>query len=258
MFLNVTGSNNVASGFRALYANDTGSSNTATGWQAMYSNTNGSFNVGDGYKALWNNITGTLNTAIGYNANVSGGAYTDATAVGSNAVATASHMVRIGDANVTVIQGQVPYTNPSDGRFKYNIKEEDVKGLDFIMRLRPVVYNFDTRKYEEFVTAKMSAEERKSYLDGKDFSASSAIRQSGFIAQEVEQAMNATGYDFNGLHKPANENDNYGVAYSQFVVPLVKAVQEQQTMIETQKAAIEELKKQNALMMQEIEELKKK
>jgi hypothetical protein len=70
--------------------------------------------------------------------------------------------------------------------------------------------------------------------------------------------MNATGYDFNGLHKPANENDNYGVAYSQFVVPLVKAVQEQQTMIETQKAAIEELKKQNALMMQEIEELKKK
>mgnify|MGYP002354806687 FL=1 len=66
----------------------------------------------------------------------------------------------------------------------------------------------------------------------EDFGPSSSIRQSGFIAQEVEKAAKETGYDFNGVHIPQNENDNYSIAYSQFVVPLVKAVQEQQKMIE--------------------------
>jgi len=77
----------------------------------------------------------------------------------------------------------------------------------------------------------------------KDFSASSAIRQSGFIAQEVVKAANETGYDFNGVFVPSNENnENYSIAYSQFVVPLVKAVQE--------------LSKQNDQLKKEMEELK--
>ena len=73
-------------------------------------------------------------------------------------------------------------------------------------------------------------------------SRTSSIRQSGFVAQEVEQAMKESGYDFNGLHKPADENDNYGLAYGLFTVPLVKAVQEQQKMIEELKKEINELK----------------
>jgi hypothetical protein len=40
-------------------------------------------------------------------------------------------------------------------------------------------------------------------------------------------------------------------------VPLVKAVQEQQSMIEEQKKAIDELKKQNAAILQQLELLKK-
>ena len=61
--------------------------------------------------------------------------------------------------------------------------------------------------------------------------------------------MKESGYNFNGMHKPADENDNYSLAYSLFTVPLVKAVQEQQTMID-------ELKKQLELLKTEIEKLK--
>ena len=82
----------------------------------------------------------------------------------------------------------------------------------------------------------------KKYMD-QDFTAVTAIRQSGFIAQEVEKAANETGYDFNGVHKPETDNDHYSLAYSQFVVPLVKAVQEQQVMIEKLQKEVEELKK---------------
>lgn len=41
----------------------------------------------------------------------------------------------------------------------------------------------------------------------------------------------------------ANETDLYGLRYAQFVVPLVKAVQEQQLRIEELKQEIEEPKK---------------
>jgi uncharacterized protein YlxW (UPF0749 family) len=57
--------------------------------------------------------------------------------------------------------------------------------------------------------------------------------QSGFIAQEVEAAADAVGYDFHGVDKPKNETSHYGLRYAEFVVPLVKAMQEQQELIET-------------------------
>ena len=53
-----------------------------------------------------------------------------------------------------------------------------------------------------------------------------SIRQSGFIAQEVEQAALNVNYEFSGVDAPKNENDFYGLRYAEFVVPLVKAVQE--------------------------------
>jgi len=47
----------------------------------------------------------------------------------------------------TVVESNGVFNTVSDGRFKYNI-HEDVKGLDFIMQLRPVTYQFDTKKQE--------------------------------------------------------------------------------------------------------------
>jgi hypothetical protein len=71
------------------------------------------------------------------------------------------------------------------------------------------------------------------------------IVHTGFIAQEVEKIAQDLGFDFDGVHHPDNENDPYSLAYAGFVVPLVKAVQEQQEIIESQNATIETLTNQN-------------
>ena len=53
-----------------------------------------------------------------------------------------------------------------------------------------------------------------------------AIRYSGFVAQEVEEAAELSNYVFSGVDKPEREEGLYGLRYAEFVVPLVKAVQE--------------------------------
>ena len=65
----------------------------------------------------------------------------------------------------------------------------------------------------------------------------------------MEQAAKDAGYDFSGVVRPKNEKDAYSLRYAEFVVPLVKAVQEQQKMIE-------DLKKQNEEMKAAIEAMK--
>ena len=242
-----TGNYNTITGSFALQFSTTGGYNTGTGAQALY-NTTGSQNTAFGYQSLSTNTTGSYNTGLGYQANISTGNLTNATAIGNGAVVNASNKIRLGDAAVTKVEGPVSYT-VSDGRFKNNISESDVKGLEFIKSLRPVVYNFDTRKYEEFLTQNMPENMRREYLN-KDFKPSTAIRQSGFIAQEVAEAAKETGYDFNGVHTPDDKNDNYSIAYSQFVVPLVKGMQEQQQMIEEQNQLLKQ-------QQQQINELKK-
>jgi trimeric autotransporter adhesin len=59
-----------------------------------------------------------------------------------------------------------------------------------------------------------------------------SVLYSGFLAQEVEKAARDANYDFSGVDKPKNKNDYYGLRYAEFVVPLVKAMQEQQKIIE--------------------------
>jgi hypothetical protein len=59
------------------------------------------------------------------------------------------------------------------------------------------------------------------------------IRYTGFIAQEVEKAAKDVGYDFSGVDSPQNEQSLYGLRYAEFTVPLVKAVQELNTKVES-------------------------
>jgi hypothetical protein len=256
LFSNTTGEANTANGYFALYYNNAGYYNTANGSEALFNNTEGYNNTAVGYQALHSNTTGDLGSAfgsgalfnstgnwmtgLGHGADASAGV-TNSTVIGDGALVNASNKVRIGDGSMTVIEGQVAWSYPSDGRFKMNVSE-DVKGLEFIRLLRPVVYNFDTRKYTEFLTKNLPDSLQDEYLNKKDFSPSTAIRQSGFVAQEVAEAATSAGYDFNGVHVPVNDEDNYSIAYSQFVVPLVKAVQEQQIIIENQQKQIDELK----------------
>lgn len=249
---NTTSTQSTALGSMALRFSN-GEDNTAVGVASSYNTTSGTSNSSLGVYSLYTNTTGTYNTAIGKNSDVSSSSISYSTALGENAIVNSSYKVRIGSATVSVVEGPVSYT-VSDGRFKENITEE-VKGLEFIKRLRPVIYNFNTEKFQVFLTKDMKDSVRKMHFENKDFSISTSIRQSGFIAQEVEKAAIESGYDFNGVHKPVDENDNYSLAYGEFVVPLVKAVQEQQKMIEILGNKVMKNDSINELLIQQIQKL---
>ncbi len=237
--LNTIIGGNTAVGSYAADANTTGSSNTALGKNALTNNTTGSFNISIGAGSGTTVSTGSNNTIIGTNANVSTGTFNNSTALGNNASVNASNKIRLGDANITVIEGQVAYSFPSDARFKNNVAYTTVPGLDFITRLKPVTYNFDTQKFDQFVHGEGKSTENAESNQQGDFSASTSIVHTGFLAQDIEQACKEIGYDFDGLHIPQDaSSENYSVAYSQFVMPLVKAVQEQQVIIQSQAAEI--------------------
>ena len=78
------------------------------------------------------------------------------------------------------------------------------------------------------------------------------IVYTGFMAQDVEKAAKDLGFDFSGVDAAKNEKDLYGLRYSEFVVPLVRAVQELSERTETLHKENEELKKK----LSTLEELK--
>lgn len=209
---NISGSNNTANGVEALY-NNLDSNNVALGFNAMRGVVNGTNNIGIGYQAGTNHANMDETIVIGANAKASANGERNQIVIGYNAIGNGSNTVQIGNANMTSIGGQVAWSNPSDIRLKKDIVSS-THGLDFISKLRPVTYHMKTGTQD---------------------------LQSGFIAQEVEAAANKINYQFSGIVKPANDNEFYSLRYSEFVVPLVKAVQEQQELIEKQNNKISDL-----------------
>jgi len=119
---------NTAGGTNALVTNlnlTTGIANTAFGEFALFVNTTGGSNTAVGHNALFANTTGSNNTAIWDAANVSDGNLTNATAIGNSAIVDASNKVRLGNTDVTVIEGQVAFTAVSDKTKKENFKPVD-------------------------------------------------------------------------------------------------------------------------------------
>jgi hypothetical protein len=223
---NTTGGGNTANGDGALYYS-TGDGNTAVGISALYNNNTGSYNTASGGGALFFNIAGSNNTALGSGADVSSGDLTNATAIGYGAIVNASNKIVLGQAvGGMVIGGYAAWSNLSDGRFKENIKE-DVPGLKFITKLRPVTYTINTKKLEDHIMQNMPDSIRaKRKQKPEKYAKAGAKIQTGFVAQEVEKLAKELNYDFDGVNAPQNPTDNYSIAYSQFVVPLVRAVQE--------------------------------
>ena len=271
LFANTTGFDNTANGSRALYSNTTGYENTANGANALKRNTTGEWNAANGIDALHynttgsgntamgpfaleSNTTGSNNTALGYDTDVSSSNLSNATAIGYGATVSASNRVRIGNSSVSRIGGTVAWTNLSDGRIKENVQEA-VPGLSFISQLRPVTYTLNTRKQDDITMQAMpDSIKEKRMLSDADYLESSSIVRTGFIAQEVEAAAQKVGFDFDGVSTPQNETDLYGIRYAEFVVPLVKAMQEQQEIIEQQK---NDFQRQLQLLLERIESLEK-
>ena len=212
---------------------------TAVGYEALFNNQDGIRNTAIGYKAAYENKSGSNNTAIGYNAGPTGTGFSNTTSLGVGAVPTASNRVHVGNTTVAWIGGQVGWSTYSDERFKKNVND-NVPGLDFILKLRPVTYQWELNKLDEYTGTPEDIYDDENLANAR--TEHEAKVYTGFLAQEVEQAAQLTGYDFSGVTAPANEQTPYSLSYAEFVVPLVKAIQEQQAIIEELKAEIDKLK----------------
>jgi trimeric autotransporter adhesin len=216
--LNTTGSDNVALGQGALSSNKAGFENVSVGTGTLVSNTDGGGNIAIGFQALQTNTDGNDNIAIGYAADVTSGNLHNAIVIGLQAQVNASNKVRIGNNNITVIEGQVGFTSASDMRLKKNIKDIPV-GLDFISKLRPVEYQMK------------KGDDKLNY---------------GFIAQDIEKLV---GTNNSILTIGGDADRTLGLRYTDFIAPMVKAIQEQQVIISNQQKEIDELKEQVKALM---------
>jgi len=109
----------------------------------------------------------------------------------------------------------------SDARFKNYIGDID-NGIQKVLNLKP-----------------------KYFIDNRN----SAFQQLGFYAQEVKSVINEASY-------PIGNTDYYGINDRAIIAVTVKAIQEQQAIIESQATEIEQLKSQIQLILNEIEQLK--
>jgi trimeric autotransporter adhesin len=273
---NTIGFENVASGYKALFSNTNGFGNVGIGVQSLYQNTIGINNTAVGTYAGHSTYY-ILSACTFLGAQTwSGPDIKNSTAIGYEAYIGASNEVRIGNTSVSSIGGQVNWTAFSDARYKKNIKE-DVPGLEFIKQLRPVTYTVDVDALDNELQSKRpqksnSIKETTSELKGyenlspmtKDPNAnvvqehaipapseeeiaskeeSKNFIHTGFLAQEVEQAAKNINYQFSGVDAPKNNEDFYGLRYAEFVVPLIKAVQELNQQNEDLEKRIEELER---------------
>src|SRR5450432_426799 len=245
---NTTGVGNTIIGAKSSQSNTTGVLNTVVGFNANSESISGSGNTVVGEEALVKIQTGTDLTAIGRQTFAYFEGLTNSSALGFAASITASNQVVLGNADVTSIGGQVGWTSFSDGRYKRNIKQ-NVPGLAFINQLQPITYTVDVSAIQSKLqsirgdmkgtndnnSTKPSAEQNA----GNE---SSNMIHTGFIAQDVEKTALKLGYTFSGVDKPKDDSKSfYGLRYGEFVVPLVKAVQELSSRNDSLSAVIAQL-----------------
>lgn len=213
-----TASNSVAVGTRALGANTTASANHAFGYEALESNTTGTGNTGTGYQALNLNTTGNDNTAVGYQAGDSITTGSNCTCIGNGAdasSATATNEITLGNSSVATLRCNTQtISSLSDARDKTDIQELP-EGLDFISKLNPVKFQWQTRDG-----------------NGKD-----GTYEAGFIAQELQSAQQNADADYLGLVMDSNP-DRLEASYGKLVPMLVKAIQELKSEVEQLKANV--------------------
>lgn len=253
-YKNTTGSSNTFVGVNSGHEITTTSGNTFVGENAGYDNTS-SYNTAIGRYAGDDCVTCSLTTFIGYLTDATNN-YTNSTALGYQASITDNNQIRVGNSSIGSIGGYEDWTDISDSRVKKNV-EANVPGLEFILRLRPVTYNFDIDLANELSGVDLDNGNNDSLQNGTneaiDWPSKYDKEQrlySGFLAQEVDSIANSIGYSFSGVDK---SGELMGLRYAKFTVPLVKAIQEQQAKIEELEALIHqcctsgsEIKNENA------------
>lgn len=126
---------------------------------------------------------------------------------------------------VSYIEGSTGnYIQPSDKNLKTNIISLDNNTLEGVMKLNPVSYSYN-------------------------YSDELSTPTYGFLAQEVQEVF--------PMAVRTTEDGNIGLAYDHFSVLSIKAIQEQQQLIEAQQKLMENQQLQIDELKREIELLKK-
>jgi hypothetical protein len=212
-------------GYAALYdANRTADGNaynTALGYNAGNTGTN-------------DITTGDKNVLIGSSTAASKAAATNQIVIGHGASGTGDNYAVIGNSDITRVYAAqdgagVLYANgtiqSSDRRVKKSINSL-AYGLNFIMKLRPVsYYKLHPRNYPQELKDKFYPDGKIRQVGAEDYDK----LQVGFIAQEVK-AVNDEMHAENNIVS-IDEDGFHRMDYEKIIVPLVKAVQEQQAQI---------------------------
>jgi hypothetical protein len=239
-----TGFQNTFVGGLAGDSTDDGAGNAAVGYGALSSNCGG-YNAAFGWQSLAA-TTGTLNCAYGSGSglavtsgdnNIFLGTDSGRTGSPGGNITTADNILSIGNQNIATANIQVDWTVASDARDKTDFTALDL-GLDFVKALAPVTYKWDKRanygdKYAEDYDLNAQTPDGTHKEDWLDI---------GFKAQEVEALEIAAGYDksskTNLVSSHTGDGKQMGLQYSKFVPILVKAIQEQNALIEALTARI--------------------
>ena len=235
-----SGSGNTAVGFQSLDATATGDRNSALGYHALTALTDYSDNTAIGYNALYiassashnsalgSNAgdvisTGDYNTIIGSGADPSGSNGQNQTVIGYNATGTGDNEIALGNTSITAIKAQVSSITSysSDERTKKDIKDYDLKGLDFIkdLQLKTYIYKNPADFPDEIRSSKWNEE-------GVEKPADPTKTQVGLIAQEVEEALKKHGIGNVETYAPTQDSGIKTLTYGNLIFPLIKAVQE--------------------------------
>jgi hypothetical protein len=219
MLRTTDGSENTVFGYNVLLENVLGAQHTVAGALAM-ENINGSNrSTFIGYKAWWtppstSRLWSSNSVGIGSQclSNLTSPSFNIGIGKGVE-IPNTNNQVCIGNSEIQYAYIQVPWSPTSDRRWKSNIKSSKL-GLDFIKELNPVSY---IRKNDE-----------------------SKKTEYGFIAQELEQVLDKFKASDNGIILKV-DNDMLGVRYNDLLAPMVKAIQQQQTIIKKLITRIKEL-----------------
>lgn len=245
-----SGSSNTCVGYNAGNSINTGSFNTLVGHAAGDSITDSNWNSMVGYFAGNNVTTGTANSFVGYYAGngVSTGGlnsalgdsafytgnHTNSVALGYDAQITGSNQGQIGNGNVDVYAKS--FNNTSDFRDKADVQSTNL-GLDFVMQLQPRMFRWDMREFyrpqkpgPNATQAERDAYNEASKLANLTHNGTHKRNRfhQGLIAQEVKSVMDSMGVDFGGFRDASVSGGDaqMGLEYTQFIAPLIKAIQE--------------------------------
>jgi hypothetical protein len=266
-FTTATDSYNTAIGFGAGESITTGSYNTFVGGAAGDGTNDAtgctgvgavalSVNCGDDNTAVGNyalaQTTGTANTAIGQVASFDLTSGSNNIGIGKDAQrsgspggpqTTGSNGIGLGDENITSFHCQVALTVVSDERDKTDFVDLDL-GLDFVKALEPVTYYWDKR-------AKYLSRDNEDGTPNTDYDLDSVTPDGthkedwmdvGFKAQSVQALEEAAGYTDSAnkdlLVSSSDDGKQLGLKYEKFIPILVKAIQDQDAIIQSLTARI--------------------